>query len=140
MDKPIKRFFLLSLLICICFIFSGCRPDKSLEGNWETVSLIIDGQAQNVHKSNINFEYRKNDYYANGFAGANLYYASVKTKGKKYEASGMENTGFMGKPAQMEYEAMFFEVLMNSDSYNFENDTLILFSSSKNNSMQLIKK
>lgn len=54
--------------------------------------------------------------------------------------SNMENTGFQGKLPEMEFEDMFFTVLMNAESYKIENDVLYLYAPSSNMELQLRKK
>lgn len=76
---------------------------------------------------------------AKGFAGVNLFNASIKVKGKSFHASDMINTGFYGTAAAMDFENLFFDVLMHSDSYRIEGNFLYLYNKNNSNEIKFIK-
>ena len=140
MEKKNKKYLLIALVFSACLFFAGCAQHKAPEGNWETAALIKEGYEQDVMKSNIEFLQQDKTLRLKGCAGINLYRAKAKVKGKSFNAFDMENTGFMGKISEMEFEDMFFDVLMNSDSYKIKDDTLYIYASSRNMELQLKRK
>ncbi len=131
---------ILPIISLILLSLCGCAKTKSLEGNWETTALIKDGIAQQIAVSNINFVVENKQLFAKGRAGVNLYNASIKIQGNKFEASKMTNTGFNGQAAAMEFEDLFFDALMNSTCFKIQDDTLYLFDESKSRELQLRRK
>lgn len=132
-----KKYCLLILVTC--FIICGCSKKSSLEGNWETVALIKNGQEQKLYKSNINFSASESVYYAKGLAGFNLFTVTVQDKGTSIEVFKMVNTGFMGSDEEMEYEDMFYDAFLNSDSYKIKKDTLYFYNHDKKLELRLQK-
>lgn len=132
-----KKICLFVLLLCLSLC--SCSKKNGLEGKWKTVALLKDGQEQTVLDSNISFKASGVFYNAKGLAGVNLFTAFVENKGKTISAYGMQNTGFMGAPAEMEYEDMFFNAFMNSDSYKIKKDILYFYNSEKNLELRLQK-
>ncbi|MCQ2601872.1 MAG: META domain-containing protein [Treponema sp.] len=126
-------------LLIFSFILFGCRQTKALEGKWKTVSLEKDGQIQKLYASNIQFTYSEAFYETKGSAGVNLFNVYVKDKGKSVETFGMVNTGFRGNAEAMEFEDMFFDAFLNSDSYKIEKDILIFYNQEKNLELKLKK-
>lgn len=134
-----KRYFIPFICILLLSVCS-CSKSKALEGNWETTALIKEGVAQEIAVSNINFVMERKQLMAKGLAGVNLYYANIKIKGKNFKAFGMENTGFNGTPAEMEFEDLFFDALMNSNCYKIKGDTLYIFDRENSRKLQLKRK
>lgn len=132
-----KKYYLFFLILC--FIFGGCSKKKVLEGNWKTIALIKNGQEQKLYDSNIDFTAGGAFYEAKGRAGVNLFNVYVKDKGKAVESFGMANTGFRGTAEAMEYEDMFFDAFLNSDSYKIKNNILYFYNHEKNLELRLEK-
>lgn len=126
-------------IVILCLSLCGCSKKKALEGKWQTVALIKDGQEQKLYDSSISFKTSGIYYNAKGLAGVNLFTAFVEDKGKTISAYGMQNTGFMGLPAEMDYENMFFNAFMNSDSYKIKKDILYFYNSEENLELRLQK-
>lgn len=133
-----KKYCLFILILCLSLC--GCSKKNALEGKWETVALIKDGQEQELYKSYINFEASGVMYDVKGLAGFNLFTVFVQDNGKSIEAYGMQNTGFMGTANEMEYENMFFNAFINSDSYKIKKDILYFYNSEENLELRLQKK
>ncbi len=110
-----------------------------MEGNWTVVGLEKDGIAQQICKSNIEFIFGENFYETRGLAGMNLFNAYVKDKGKSVETFGMVNTGFRGSPEVMEYEDMFFDAFLNSDSFKIKDGVLYFYNHEKKLELKLEK-
>lgn len=127
-----KRHFLLTVILTAALLCTGCSKKNKLVGNWQTVELIKDGVHQTILLSNINFEPVEQFYKISGKAGLNLYYAFVYTDKDLFQAFGMANTGFPGDYEAMEYEDMFFDAVMNSDSYKIENNRLHIYNHDSN--------
>lgn len=136
MKKTVLLFLIVS---CLLIGFTGCSSQKKLEGNWETVALIKDGKPQEVVASNINFVVNENGLKANGRAGVNLFVLNAKTKGNKINTYGMQNTGFNGIYSAMEFEDMFFDVVMNSTSYKVKGSELYIYAPERNMEIQFKK-
>lgn len=135
-----KKYCLITFVLATCIFFVSCAQQKALEGNWETAALIKEGSSQEIIKSNIEFVQNDKIFKLKGCAGINLYRAKAKVKGKSFSASDMENSGFMGTISEMEFEDMFFDVLMNSDSYKIKDDTLYIYASARKMELQLKRK
>lgn len=133
-----KKYF--SFFLFLCFLFSGCSSKKALEGKWETTALIKNSQEQKVFDSNIDFSSGDSFYEARGRAGVNLFNLYVKDKGKSIEAFGMTNTGFRGTAEVMEFEDMFFDAFLNSDSYKLKKGVLYFYNQEKHLELRLEKK
>lgn len=133
--KKLSYLFIVFTL----FLLVGCDNSKKLLGNWNTVALIIDGQEHDVIESNIKFGFDDGFFMAKGCAGENLYTADVEIDGKSIYVTNMRNTGFMGTPDYMEFENLFFEAFLNSDSYKISGDTLTIYNSWKNMELKLKK-
>lgn len=131
-----KNFFFVLIL---CLLISGCSKKNILEGNWETITLLKDGQKQDLYDSNIVFKPGENFYEVKGCAGVNLFNVYVKDKGKSVETFGMVNTGFMGDSDAMVFEDMFFDAFLNSDSYRIEKEVLTFYNHEKNLELKLLK-
>ena len=127
------------LLTAFVFLLSSCTSTKALEGKWNTVALIIDGEPQDIIDSNISFGYDDKNFMAKGLAGVNLYNADVSIKGNTIETTNMINTGFVGIPANMAYEDLFFQAFINSTTYEIIDDTLILYNPEQKTELQLKK-
>jgi len=138
MKKTKSCLFLL--IAGFMLMTTGCASKKELEGNWETTALIKEGVYQQIMISNIKFVFEDKEIRIKGDAGVNLYNANVKVKGKSLKVSKMENTGFQGLADEMEYEDLFFRVLMNSDSWKIDGDLLYLYAPSEKMEIQLKKK
>ncbi len=127
------------VILILCLLFCGCSKKNALEGKWKTVALLKDGQEQTLLESNISFQPSGVFYNAKGLAGVNLFTVFVEDKGKAISAYGMQNTGFMGLPQEMDYEDMFFDTFMNSDSYKIKKDVLYFYNSEKKLELRLQK-
>jgi len=114
------------LVLFLVLVISGCTTKKKLIGKWGTVQLIKQDKSQRVINSYIVFETYGKGLKAKGDAGVNLYNMNVYIKGKNFTASEMVNTGFSGFPEDMEFEDMFFDVIMNSKTYRIENEILFI--------------
>ena len=110
-----------------------------LEGKWNTVALIVDGEPQEIIDSNISFGYDDKNFMAKGLAGVNLYNADVSINGNNITTTNMINTGFVGIPANMAYEDLFFQAFVNSTTYEIVDDTLILYNPEQKTELQLKK-
>lgn len=133
-----KKIVLLFISIFV-ILLSGCASTKALEGNWNTVALIVDGEPQEIIESNINFGYDNDIFMAKGLAGVNLYNTKVYIKGHNIRTSNMKNTGFSGIPKNMAYEDLFFRAFINSTTYEIIDDTLILYNPEQKTELQLKK-
>lgn len=127
------------VIFLLCFVFLSCSNKNVLEGNWRVIALIKEGQQQKLFDSNIVFSSSNAFYETRGLAGVNLFNVYVKNKGKSIEAFGMTNTGFRGTSDAMEFEDMFFDAFLNSDSYEIEKNILHFYNHEKNLELQLEK-
>ena len=133
-----KKLVLLFISIFV-ILLSGCTSTKALEGKWNTVALIVDGEPQEIIDSNISFGYDDKNFMAKGLAGVNLYNADVSINGNNITTTNMINTGFVGIPANMAYEDLFFQAFVNSTTYEIIDDTLILYNPEQKTELQLKK-
>lgn len=133
-----KKFVpvLLGLMI---IVFAGCNEGKALNGNWNTIAMYKDGVAQEIVESNIEMEVKGSVVKTGGCAGVNLFYGDVKMSNGKFIPSEYAYTKMMGVPAAMEFEDLFLTVIHYADSYELNDDILILKSSTKNVEMHLRK-
>lgn len=133
--KKLSYLFIVFTL----FLMVGCDNSKKLLGNWKTVALIVDGQEQTVIESNIKFGFDDGVFMAKGCAGENLYTANVDVDGDSIYVTNMRNTGFQGPAEYMDFENLFFEAFINSDTYKISGDTLTIYNSWKKMELQLKK-
>lgn len=137
--KSIRYRFILCLLIIIpLIVFSGCTSE-ALEGSWNVCELSVEGKEQKIFESNIKFVREGKRLVAKGCAGVNLYNANIEVKGKSIKASAMTNTGFNGTRDEMDYENLFFEAFIHSDSFKIKNEMLYIYNHDKNMELKLKK-
>lgn len=132
-----KKFYFLTVLSVLILFLSGCSEKAKIDGNWETISITMNGEQLDILPSNMKFVPNEKNYQVKGCAGVNLYYADVEISNKNFKAYGMMNSGFMGKPDEMDFENNFFAVLMYADSYKIKDDILTLYAPEKNMEIQL---
>lgn len=138
MNMNRKNIVLLFSPILVSLLFFSCSSN-SLEGNWNTSALQVDGIYQEICISNINFTRKGKKLVAKGRSGVNLYNANVEIKGKALKISSMVNTGFNGDKAAMEFENLFFEAFVHGDSFMIKKDTLYIYNHEKKMELQLKK-
>lgn len=140
-----KKYILLAAISALILTLTSCVSTQAsqaalLEGNWETVTLTMNGEQLDVLESNMNFIPQENKFRVKGNSGMNLYYADVEVEKNKFTAYGMMNTGFQGTPDEMEYENNFFAVLMFSESFTIKDDILTIYAPEKDMVIQLKRK
>ena len=135
-----KKFYFLTILSVLILFLSGCSEKAKIDGNWETISISMNGEQLNVLPSNMKFVPNENNYKVKGCAGVNLYYADVEVSKKNFKAYGMMNSGFSGNSDGMDFENNFFAALMFGESYKIEGDILTIYAPSKDMEIQLKRK
>ncbi len=117
-----KKLFLL--LGCV-FMFAGCKNSASVEGNWETRSLEINGTAQEICISEISFEKSTNGVYSiNGNSGVNNFFGSVKINDADISVQdNMGSTKMAGEPKAMQFEDNFLQTLIEAASFRVFNES-----------------
>lgn len=132
---------LFALLACIGLCFTGCKEAKELEGNWVIKSFVIDGVAQQLAISNIEFSKAGSKWNVNGNSGVNTFFGSVKvTKDKIVMGDNIGMTKMMGEPAAQEYEDLFIPALLKADGYSIEGNILKITNSEMKSTLEFIKK
>lgn len=134
-----SKLIIISIIFLSILCFSSCSSSGNLVGKWQTVAISQNNTPMNVMESDIEFAVIDRKVKAIGFAGVNLFRCEIDISGNRFKAFDMENTGFRGILPNMQYEDLFFTILMNTDSYKIENDYLYLYSDNEKSVLCLKK-
>ncbi len=132
---------LFAILACVGLCFTGCKEVENLSGNWETTSLTVNGIAQQIAISNIEFRKEGNKWNVSGNSGVNTFFGSIKvTKTQIIMGDKIGMTKMMGDPAAQEFEDLFIQAIMTADSYSINGNKLTISNSTNKSTVEFIKK
>lgn len=138
-----KLAVILTGLLGAALMFTGCNKKivENFEGNWKTESLTADGTVVPLVESEIALAAAENGTFAySGNSGVNNYFGTLSIgngKIKVNEDGG--STKMMGAPEEQDFEDKFLECLMNADSYNWSEKTLVIESKAKKLKITFVK-
>ncbi len=131
---------ILVLAAALPFLFTGCKETKALDGEWKAVSLVQDGETYTNDEAFIGFENEMGGLKVYGNSGVNLFNGTIKLKNGTVKTDGFASTRMMGPEPEMTFEDKFLEILSYADSYELNDNILVIKSSSKNGEIKFQKK
>lgn len=98
----------------------------SIEGDWQTSKLEIDGVEQELCPSEMSIKQKDGDLYSiNGDSGVNRFFGDVKVSGSSFKAQdNIGSTRMAGDPVSMKFEDNFTDALLSATSWEtFQKDS-----------------
>lgn len=130
---------ILVLAAALPFLFTGCKETKALAGEWKAVSLVQDGKTYTNDEAFIGFENGMGGLKVHGNSGVNLFNGTIKMEKGAVKSDGFASTRMMGPEPDMTFEDKFLEILSYADSYELNDNILVIKSSTKKGEIKFQK-
>lgn len=117
MKKLILGTILTTLFLGGCSTMEKSKKVEDLNG---TEFIMV----KNNKKQSITLGFNKDNYF--GFGGVNNYFGKYKIEGNNIKFDRMGSTMMAGPIPDMKNEQAYFDKLITVESYNLNNDKLIL--------------
>lgn len=127
-------------------MFTSCSKKSNFIGVWDVCELMINDQQQTVVPAYISVNkakasFKKMSLEVNGNSGVNSFFGDIYIEKDKFNVDDkFGSTKMMGAPKEQNFEDLFMNIFMNSDSYKLEDDVLTINCEMLNSYIKLQKR